>query len=104
MGRLSGKVAIVTGGSSGIGQAAAVLFAKEDANVVIASRGAGHGEETVVMIKEAGGEAKFVKADVSKARDVENMVRVAVDTYARLDILFNNAGIGGDIFRTVDLS
>lgn len=104
MGRLSGKVAIVTGGSSGIGQAAAVLFAKEGANVVIASRGAGHGEETVVMIKEAGGEAKFVKADVSKARDVENMVRVAVDTYARLDILFNNAGIGGDIVRTVDLS
>lgn len=72
--------------------------------MVVDSRGARRGEETVRMIKEAGGEAKFVKADVSKAQDIENMVRAVVDTYGKLDILFNNAGIEGDVIRTVDLS
>jgi len=102
--RLSGKVALITGGSSGIGQATAVLFAKEGAKVVVASRGARLGEKTVGMIKQAGGEAKFVKADVSKAQDVKNLVRAVVNTYGRLDILFNNAGIEGDVISTVDLS
>ena len=104
MGRLNNKVAIITGGSAGIGQATAFLFAKEGASVVIASRGVEHAEETVKMIEEAGSEAKFVKTDVSKARDVENMVRFAVDNYGKLDILFNNAGIEGDVIATVDLS
>lgn len=64
--------------------------------MVVDSRGARRGEETVRMIKEAGGEAKFGKADVSKAQDIENMVRAVVDTYGKLDILFNNAGIEGE--------
>lgn len=104
MGRLNNKVAIITGGSAGIGKAAAVLFAKEGASVVIASRGVELGEETVKMLKAAGGKAAFVKTDVSKPRDAENMVRFAVATYGRLDILFNNAGIEGDVVAMVDLT
>ena len=104
MGRLDGKVALITGGSSGIGRATAILFAKEGAKVVVASRGAKLGEETVRMIQQVGGQARFVKTDVSKAQDVKNLVRVGVDTYGRLDVLFNNAGIEGDVIRTVELS
>ena len=93
MGRLDGKVAIITGAGSGMGRAAALLFAKEGAKVVVADWVAGDGEETVRMVKEAGGEAIFVQTDVSKAEDVKKMVKTAVDTYGKLDVLFNNAGI-----------
>jgi NAD(P)-dependent dehydrogenase (short-subunit alcohol dehydrogenase family) len=93
MNRLAGKVAIVTGGSLGIGQAAAILFAKEGAKVVVAARGSEAGEKTVKMIKEAGGEAIFIKTDISKTEDVENMIKTTVDTYGKLDVIFNNAGI-----------
>jgi len=94
MGRLDGKVAIITGAGSGIGRATATLFAREGAKVVVADWATGDGEETVRTIREAGGEAIFVKADVSKAEDVKNMVKTAVDTYGKLDVLYNNAGIG----------
>lgn len=94
MGRLDGKVAIVTGGGTGIGQATAILFAKEGAKVVIACRTTKTGEETVRMIEEAGGEALFVRTDITKEKDVENMVKKTVQTYGKLDILFSNAGIG----------
>jgi NAD(P)-dependent dehydrogenase (short-subunit alcohol dehydrogenase family) len=93
MGKLDGKVAIVTGGASGMGQTTAVLFAKEGAKVVVADYVVESGEETTRMIKEAGGEAIFVKTDVSKASDVAAMVKTAVDTYGKLDILFNCAGL-----------
>jgi NAD(P)-dependent dehydrogenase (short-subunit alcohol dehydrogenase family) len=104
MGRLVNKVAIITGGSVGIGKASALLFAQEGASVVIASRGAALGEETAAMIKAAGGEAKYVKTDVSQAKDVANMVKFAVDSYGKLDIMFNNAGIEGNVVGAVELS
>jgi NAD(P)-dependent dehydrogenase (short-subunit alcohol dehydrogenase family) len=92
MGRLDGKVAIVTGGGSGIGRAAAIIFAKEGAKVVVACRTVGSGQEVVSKIEEAGGEAVFVKTDVSRASDAENLVKAAINTYGQLHVLFNNAG------------
>ena len=93
MGRLQDKVAIVTGAGSGIGREAAILFAQEGAKVVGVDCITEGGEETIKMIKEAGDEAIFVYADVSKTEDVKKMVKTAVDTYGRLDVLFSNAGI-----------
>ena len=92
MGRLEGKVAIVTGSGLGIGQVTAILFAKEGAKVVISCRTIENGEKTVGLIKKADGEAIFVRADVSKAEQVDRLVKATVDTYGRLDILVNNAG------------
>jgi len=92
MGKIDGKVAIITGAASGNGKAAAILFAQEGAKVVVADIADGPGEETVKTINESGGKAVFVHADVSKAEDVKNMVKTAVDTYGKLDIIFNNAG------------
>jgi NAD(P)-dependent dehydrogenase (short-subunit alcohol dehydrogenase family) len=94
-GRLEGKVALVTGGGSGIGRASALAFAKEGAKVVIADIDVAGGEETVKMVKEASGEAIFVKADVAKATEVEGLINKVIKTYGRLDCAFNNAGIGG---------
>lgn len=91
---LQDKVALVTGGGSGIGQATSLIFAREGAKVVVSDVNAQGGEETVSKIKESGGEAIFVHADVSQAADVEAMVTQAVGTYGRLDCAFNNAGIG----------
>ncbi|OFW58708.1 MAG: hypothetical protein A2133_08330 [Actinobacteria bacterium RBG_16_64_13] len=93
----SGKVALVTGAASGIGRAGAQLFAREGARVIVTtgSNIAG-GEETVESIKDAGGEAVFVKCDVSKEADVQAMVEKCVSLYGRLDYAFNNAGIGPD--------
>lgn len=93
MASLTGKVAIVTGGSSGIGRASAIAFAREGAKVVIASRREEEGEETVRLVKEAGSDGFFVKTDVSKAADVRAMVEKTVQQYGRLDYAFNNAGI-----------
>jgi NAD(P)-dependent dehydrogenase (short-subunit alcohol dehydrogenase family) len=93
MDRLKDKVAIVTGGGSGMGRSACVLFAKEGAKVVVAELDAKSGQETVEMIKKAGGKAVFIKTDVSIPSDCQRMVRTAVDTYGKLDVLFNNAGI-----------
>jgi NAD(P)-dependent dehydrogenase (short-subunit alcohol dehydrogenase family) len=93
MGRLEGKVAIITGASSGIGRASALLFSKEGAKVIVADIDLKGGKETVKMIKEEGGEAAFVKVDVSKSDDAELMVKTAIERYSKLDILFNNAGI-----------
>jgi NAD(P)-dependent dehydrogenase (short-subunit alcohol dehydrogenase family) len=91
--RLAGKVAIITGAGAGIGRAAALLFAKEGARVVVADCDPERGEETVKFIEEKGGRAIFVQVDVSKAADVKNMVKTTVETYGKLDILINNAGI-----------
>jgi NAD(P)-dependent dehydrogenase (short-subunit alcohol dehydrogenase family) len=93
-GRVDGKVALVTGGASGIGRATALAFAREGAKLVIADMNAEGGQQTVHMITENGGEATFVQVDVSKAREVEAMISKAVETYGRLDCAHNNAGIG----------
>jgi NAD(P)-dependent dehydrogenase (short-subunit alcohol dehydrogenase family) len=90
---LEGKIALVTGGSSGIGRAAVLAFASQGARVVVADIDSGGGAETVRMVEESGGEAVFVKADVSQREEVEALVKKAVDTYGRLDCAFNNAGV-----------
>ena len=95
MGKLDNKVAIVTGGGVGIGREAAIFFGKEGAKVVVADCVSETGESTVKEIRDAGNDAVFVKADMSKATDVEGMVTTCVDTYGKLDILLNNAGVLG---------
>ena len=91
--QLAGKVALVTGGGSGIGQASALAFARQGAKVALADVNAEGGEKTVSMIREAGSDCIFIYADVSKATDVEAMVRKTIEVYGRLDCAFNNAGI-----------
>ncbi len=92
-GQFEGKVALITGGSSGIGRATALQFAAEGAKVVIADVNVEGGEETVRTIKAAGGEAIFVKTDVAQANKVKELVNKTVQVYGRLDCAFNNAGI-----------
>lgn len=91
MGALDGKVALVTGAGSGLGRACAQIFAREGAAVVVADIRPEGGEETVQLIGDAGGEASFVAADVSKSTEVQAMVRAAVDAYGGLDCAINNA-------------
>ena len=93
-GRVEGKVALVTGGASGIGRATALTFAREGAKLVVADMNADGGHQTVHMITENGGEATFVRTDVSKATAVAAMISTTVETYGRLDCAHNNAGIG----------
>jgi NAD(P)-dependent dehydrogenase (short-subunit alcohol dehydrogenase family) len=92
---LEGKVGLVTGGTSGIGRATALLFAKAGAKVVVAGRREPEGNETVELVRAAGGDGLFVRADVSKASEVEALVQKTVEKFGRLDIAFNNAGIEG---------
>jgi NAD(P)-dependent dehydrogenase (short-subunit alcohol dehydrogenase family) len=98
--RVKGKIALVTGGGSGIGRATALLFAREGAKVVVADYNVDGGERTVRAIKEAGGEAIFHPADVANPKEVEAMVAKTVAAYGRLDCAFNNAGIEGEFSST----
>ncbi|MBD3882429.1 glucose 1-dehydrogenase [Phormidium tenue FACHB-886] len=91
---LSGKVAIVTGGSSGIGRATAIEMARQGAKVVVAARRESEGEETAEQVKATGSDGFFVKTDVTKAAEVEALVNQTVESYGRLDCVFNNAGAG----------
>jgi NAD(P)-dependent dehydrogenase (short-subunit alcohol dehydrogenase family) len=90
----AGKVALVTGGGSGIGRATALVFAREGAKVVVVDMVAEGGEDTVRLVKEVGVDAIFLKCDVSNVTNVEEMVKKAVDKYGSLDFAFNNAGVG----------
>ena len=99
---LQGKVAIVTGGTSGIGRDASVLFAKAGAKVVVAGRREIEGQETIDLIRAAGGEAFFLKTDVSQTAQVQALVQKTVDKYGRLDVAFNNAGIEGNWIPIAD--
>ncbi len=101
-GKFKGKVALVTGSGAGIGRASAVAFAKEGAKVVVTDIAVEGGNETVEIIKKAGGEAIFVKADVSKASEVETLINKVISTYGRLDYAHNNAGIEGKMVLTAD--
>lgn len=104
MGLLEGKVALVTGGGSGIGQAVAVGFAKEGAKVVLCGRREDAGQETVGMIEAIGGNGLFVRADVSKSADVQALIARTVETHGRLDVAFNNAGAFYGLGMLADLS
>jgi len=92
-GRVEGKVALVTGGASGIGRATALTFAREGAKLVIADMNEDGGQQTVHMITENGGEATFVQVDVTSASAVEALISKTVETYGRLDCAHNNAGV-----------
>lgn len=100
MGLLEKKVAIITGAGSGIGQAVAILYAKEGAKVVVSDISEKGGNETVEKVRAVGGEAIFVRADTSSAVENEALVNLAVETYGALHIAVNNAGIGGPIAAT----
>lgn len=102
MGSFDGKVAVVTGASGGIGRASALLFAEKGAKVAVADVQADQGVETVRMINEKGGDAFFVKTDVTKSADVQALINKTVETYGRLDYALNNAGIGGANALTAD--
>lgn len=93
MGRFKGKVALITGGGSGIGRATALRFAAEGASVVIGNRNEQAGKETVNLIEQAGGKASFKKTDITKADNVRDLVKYTVDTYGGLHVAFNNAGV-----------
>src|SRR5437764_293293 len=94
MGKLDGKVSLVTGAASGIGEETVRLFAREGARVMLADVQDDLGRKVADEINAAGGEARYVHADVSAAEDVAGMIRATVQAYGRLDVLYNNAGLG----------
>jgi NAD(P)-dependent dehydrogenase (short-subunit alcohol dehydrogenase family) len=97
-----GKVALVTGGANGMGRAAALGFAREGAKVVVVDRDTAGGNGTAEIIRQQGGEALFVAADVTKSADVQAYVKVALDAYGAIDCFHNNAGIEGSIAPTAE--
>lgn len=104
MKNLQGGVALVTGSASGIGRASALAFAKAGAKVVVTDLNIAGGHETVSRIKNNGGEAIFLKADVAQAADVEAMINRTVETYGRLDFAVNNAAISFNLHATAEIS
>src|SRR5256885_8783316 len=99
---LENKVALITGGTTGIGRDTAVLFAKAGAKVVFTGRREAEGNETLALVRAAGGDGLFLKSDVSKASDVQSIVQKTVEKFGRLDIAFNNAGVEGQLMPLID--
>jgi NAD(P)-dependent dehydrogenase (short-subunit alcohol dehydrogenase family) len=99
MKRFTDKVALVTGGNSGIGRATALAFAKDGAKVVIAARRENLGQAVVQEIQKESGEAIFIKTDVTRPSDIENLFKKIMENYGKLDYAFNNAGAGGPMNR-----
>ena len=93
--RLDGKIALITGGTSGIGRETAMLFAKSGAKVVVAGRRLPEGNETIEMVRATGGDGLFVETDVTKMSEVEALIHKAVERFGRIDLAFNNAGFEG---------
>ena len=91
--RLAGKVALITGGTSGIGKATAIRFAAEGAQVAITGRNAEHGEQVVQDILANGGESVFIRSDVRRSEDCRNAVNQTLERFGKIDVLFNNAGV-----------
>lgn len=102
MARLKGKVAIVTGGNSGVGAATALLLAKEGAKVVISARREAQLIEVANEIKEAGGEVLIVVTDIAKTDDVKNLISKTVEAFGKVDILVNNAGVLEEGLKPID--
>ena len=98
----TGKVALITGGGGGIGRATALAFAKAGAKVVVVDRDVAAGEATAGIVRQQGGEAKFVPADVTKSADVANYVKETLAAYGKIDCFFNSAGIEGSLAHTAD--
>jgi NAD(P)-dependent dehydrogenase (short-subunit alcohol dehydrogenase family) len=97
-----GKVALVTGGAGGIGRATSLAFARRGARVVVVDREAAAGEETARLAREAGGDARFVQADVTRSSDVQGYVEAALDAYGAIACFHNNAGIEGRVAPTAE--
>jgi NAD(P)-dependent dehydrogenase (short-subunit alcohol dehydrogenase family) len=93
---LHNKVALITGGTTGIGRDTAILFAKNGGKVVVSGRRETEGNETISLVRAAGGDGLFVKSDVSKSSDVQSLIQETIEKFGRLDIAFNNAGIEGN--------
>src|SRR5712691_11352691 len=98
----TGKVALITGAANGIGRATALAFAKSGAKTVVVDRDAAGGEATAGIIRQQGGEARFVAADVTKSAEVRDYVKAALDAYGAIDCFFNNAGIEGKWAHTAE--
>jgi NAD(P)-dependent dehydrogenase (short-subunit alcohol dehydrogenase family) len=92
---LHNKVALITGGTTGIGRDTAILFAKNGAKVVISGRRETEGNETISLVRAAGGDGLFVKSDVSKSADIQSLIQKTIEKFGRLDLAFNNAGVEG---------
>jgi NAD(P)-dependent dehydrogenase (short-subunit alcohol dehydrogenase family) len=98
----AGKVALITGGGGGIGRAAAIGFAGHGAKVVVVDLNAADGEESAELVRQRGGDARFIRADVTRSMDVQAYVKATLDAYGAINCFFNNAGIEGKIAPTQD--
>src|SRR5207245_8334 len=102
--KLEKKIALVTGAASGIGRATALAFANEGASVVVADVDRKGSEETVAQIRQTGGTGVMIPCDVSSPKQIEDLVLATIAKYGRLDVAFNNAGMGGPMLPTAELS